>query len=477
MENQVQAFLQPAARDTAKIPCRASTHSGQTPIMNQKQGFAARLKNTAQSQSFTETNRQLEDSPIYVQHPDGELRNASLTLQQMDEALQELLHRLLALDEEGFWQLALAGQPLLLDTQPSDTTSLLAAVQEALKGMPPDQVPPVLMELLSGELAPSQEEWLLILQNIYASVSEEAGAVRQTAANGASVPPPDQAAGREGAAVRMPLYNQAATTEEIEPTIKSSSEPSSPAGQRVLSTETFSARMDAAGKRVDVQQIMEQENQRMAGKRPGHALPAEQVVLVERVVTEEAPRGMIWNPAGRAEVTSLLNSEVKDLQPTSRPMLEGRELVDQVVKKMQLLQRPNLSEMRIQLKPEVLGKMMVKIMVEEGVVTARFLTDNHQVRQLLEANMGLLRQNLEASGLKVDRTEVNVALDNGRNFDQQERQQALWQQPDSQQNSASEQELQQYLFYGLGGEPEREEYLPGLEEQYGLHYGRVNFMV
>ena len=91
--------------------------------------------------------------------------------------------------------------------------------------------------------------------------------------------------------------------------------------------------------------------------------------------------------------------------------------------------------------------------------------------------MGLLRQNLEASGLKVDRTEVNVALDNGRNFDQQERQQALWQQPDSQQNSASEQELQQYLFYGLGGEPEREEYLPGLEEQYGLHYGRVNFMV
>lgn len=464
MENQVQAFLQPAARDTERIPSRVDTHSRQASVMKQNHGFATRLKKAAQSHPAAA-----------VQHlQSDELPNNSRSVQQ----LEELLHRLLAGNEEEFWQLGLAGLPLRIDMQqPANVASLLAAIQGVLKGISPDQIPSVLMEVFNGELPLNQEEWLLILQNVYASVSEEAGAVRQTAANGASVSPPDQAAGREGAAVRMPLYNQAATTEEIEPTIKSGSEPSSPAGQRVLSTETFSARMDAAGKRVDVQQIMEQENQRMAGKRPGHALPAEQVVLVEKVVTEEVPRGMIWNPAGRAEVTSLLNSEVKDLQPTSRPMVEGRELVDQVVKKMQLLQRPNLSEMRIQLKPEVLGKMMVKIMVEEGVVTARFLTDNHQVRQLLEANMGLLRQNLEASGLKVDRTEVNVALDNGRNFDQQERQQALWQQPDSQQNSASEQELQQYLFYGLGGEPEGEEYLPGLEEQYGLHYGRVNFMV
>ena len=91
MENQLQAFLQPAACDTATIPCRASTHSGQTPTMNQKQ-LCCPLKILLNPRVLLETNRQLEDSPIYVQHPDGELRNASLTLQQMDEALQELLH-------------------------------------------------------------------------------------------------------------------------------------------------------------------------------------------------------------------------------------------------------------------------------------------------------------------------------------------------------------------------------------------------
>lgn len=274
-------------------------------------------------------------------------------------------------------------------------------------------------------------------------------------------------------------HQQAEIAEEMEAVIKSGTERSPVAGLRNLPAEKFSLRLDAAVERtgtnrIDVQQIMEQESQRLAGRRPGHVLSAE--MGLEKVSTEEAPRGMIWNPAGRAEVTSLLNSESKDFSPTSRPMVEGKELLDQVVKKMQLLQRPNMSEMRIQLKPEVLGKMMVKIMVEEGVVTARFLTENHQVRQLLEANMGLLRQSLEANGLKVDRTEVNVAMDNDRHFNQQERQQALWQQPDSQQSSTAEQELE-LLFYGLGDEPEGEEHLPGIEEYYGLHYGRVNFMV
>ena len=69
MENQVQAFLQPAACDSnnpmsGQYTQRTDSH------YESKTGLCCPLKNTAQSQSFTETNRQLEDSPIYVQHPD-----------------------------------------------------------------------------------------------------------------------------------------------------------------------------------------------------------------------------------------------------------------------------------------------------------------------------------------------------------------------------------------------------------------------
>jgi hypothetical protein len=62
-------------------------------------------------------------------------------------------------------------------------------------------------------------------------------------------------------------------------------------------------------------------------------------------------------------------------------------------------------------------------MVEEGAVTARFITDNHQVKQMLEANLGMLRQTLESHGMKVERAEVDVQLNQGGLFDGSEGQQ------------------------------------------------------
>ncbi len=70
--------------------------------------------------------------------------------------------------------------------------------------------------------------------------------------------------------------------------------------------------------------------------------------------------------------------------------------------------------------------------MEEGVVTARFIAENQQVRHLLENNLPALRQNLEAQGLRVDRAEVNVALNNGGMFDGSEgSRQYLWQEGQS----------------------------------------------
>jgi len=88
--------------------------------------------------------------------------------------------------------------------------------------------------------------------------------------------------------------------------------------------------------------------------------------------------------------------------------------------------------MKIQLQPEFLGKMIIKIALEDGLLTARFITDNNQVKHLLESNLAALRQSLEAQGIRVERTEVNVQLDSGGTFGgYQEGRQELWQRPDS----------------------------------------------
>ncbi|MEN6460453.1 MAG: flagellar hook-length control protein FliK [Syntrophomonas sp.] len=122
---------------------------------------------------------------------------------------------------------------------------------------------------------------------------------------------------------------------------------------------------------------------------------------------------------------------VADTAKTSQ-MPDTKEIMDQIVKKTDLMVKLNSSEMQIHLKPEFLGKMLIKVMVDDGVVTARFITENQNVKQVLEANLNSLRQSLESNGMRVDKTEVSVQLYNDGNFNNSGgEQQSMWNQQDS----------------------------------------------
>lgn len=108
---------------------------------------------------------------------------------------------------------------------------------------------------------------------------------------------------------------------------------------------------------------------------------------------------------------------------------ETNDIIDQIVKKAELMVKQNASEMKIQLKPEFLGKMLVKVMVEDGVVTTRFVTENQHVKQVLESNLNTLRQSLESNGIKVEKAEVSVQLYNDGNFNNSGGGHNMWQQP------------------------------------------------
>jgi flagellar hook-length control protein FliK len=101
-----------------------------------------------------------------------------------------------------------------------------------------------------------------------------------------------------------------------------------------------------------------------------------------------------------------------------REQIEPKQLMQQIVQQADILLKSDLSEIKMQLKPDFLGKMLIKVTVEDGVVTAKFITENQHVKQMLEANLTSLRQSLEASGMKVEKAEVNVQLanDSGGNY-------------------------------------------------------------
>ena len=68
-------------------------------------------------------------------------------------------------------------------------------------------------------------------------------------------------------------------------------------------------------------------------------------------------------------------------------------------------------EFSMQLKPEHLGKMTMRLAMDGDAVNARFFVDNEQARRQIEANLDQLRQSLTEQGLQIDGCTVEVRQD------------------------------------------------------------------
>lgn len=226
---------------------------------------------------------------------------------------------------------------------------------------------------------------------------------------------------------------------------------------------------------TDIRKIMASESQRLTNTKTS----GEQAVITDTSISADTPatgtgfeKAMFT--AARAEHTPPTVSTNAAAQN-----VDAQEVIDQIVQKAELLKSENNNtEMRIQLKPGFLGKMLIKIAIEDGLVTAKFVTESQHVKQLLEANLVTLKQNLEAQGLKVDRTEVNVQLDNGGNFHGDESgRELMWNEmrDGGNQNRSWQrfEEYQQGVDTGLDKLPET---ILESQENY-IQDGRVDFMI
>lgn len=95
----------------------------------------------------------------------------------------------------------------------------------------------------------------------------------------------------------------------------------------------------------------------------------------------------------------------------SNESAQVREIISQVIQNAKVVIDGDKTEMVMQLKPESLGKVSLKVVAENGIITARFIAENRQVKQILEANMQLLKDALEKQGLSVEGFSVSVGQD------------------------------------------------------------------
>ncbi|NLX63700.1 MAG: flagellar hook-length control protein FliK [Clostridiaceae bacterium] len=93
-----------------------------------------------------------------------------------------------------------------------------------------------------------------------------------------------------------------------------------------------------------------------------------------------------------------------------RPL--AHTVTNQVAMKIKVMAGENKQEMEMQLKPESLGRLTLKIIHERGEILARITAENQQVKAILESNMQMLKDALERSGLNVQN--LSVSAENNR---------------------------------------------------------------
>lgn len=114
------------------------------------------------------------------------------------------------------------------------------------------------------------------------------------------------------------------------------------------------------------------------------------------------------------KVNKILNKEVE---------IPKEEVLKQIIDKGKAVITNDKSEVKIKLKPEILGELVLKIELEKGVVVAKALVDNYRVKELLETNMYQLKEGLEEQGVKIKTFEVQVG--SNTDFEKQNRQSAF----------------------------------------------------
>lgn len=86
---------------------------------------------------------------------------------------------------------------------------------------------------------------------------------------------------------------------------------------------------------------------------------------------------------------------------------------ESIIRQINDFMKLNISDLEtsleMQLNPANLGKIALNVSVKEGMVTAQLAVENEAVKQALESQMMILRDNMNNQGLKVEAVEVTIA--------------------------------------------------------------------
>jgi len=88
--------------------------------------------------------------------------------------------------------------------------------------------------------------------------------------------------------------------------------------------------------------------------------------------------------------------------------INREELFDQILKISEVVNDESVSEISIKLKPDTLGKLTIRLIMENGELTAKFIAENQKVKETIESNFTELKDALVQKGINIQNLSVSI---------------------------------------------------------------------
>lgn len=110
-------------------------------------------------------------------------------------------------------------------------------------------------------------------------------------------------------------------------------------------------------------------------------------------------------------VTDTLKGMVADRVDAAAPAYTTTtdQIMEQVSESLRMTMTEDVTEMEMNLHPASLGNVRVQVAAKDGVITASFTTQNEQVKEVLEAQIIQLKDQMNEQGIKIEAVEVTVS--------------------------------------------------------------------
>lgn len=91
--------------------------------------------------------------------------------------------------------------------------------------------------------------------------------------------------------------------------------------------------------------------------------------------------------------------------------VNSNNIMTQISSQINKVSLNGLNEIKIQLMPENLGKLSLKISTTDNIVSAKIIAESIQIKEIIESNLNQLRDSLSEKGISISNVEVFVGQD------------------------------------------------------------------